>query len=183
MLSALAGSVATAALVAAGFLLRRWFTGAGTQEKATLYTSLANLHATMKEHGFSLDEVRSLEALLRSKVRQTRSVVPDPMPPEPKRFWTQTAMNMRAYASAKTADAQLQQALTDLLLLLSPEEEKVLDQLNSAWSEYRDKQSKFAAAQYTGGSIMPLIRSSEYENVTLQRLKTVLADVEERKSR
>lgn len=97
---------------------------------------------------------------------------------EPEGYWTQLAMNQRAYAALHTAEARLAEALLELEHYEDPEQ---LGQVQAAWEQFKDAQVKFAGSLYEGGSIRPLIEAGEALALTEQRLAWVLAETEERR--
>jgi uncharacterized protein YecT (DUF1311 family) len=97
---------------------------------------------------------------------------------EPEGYWTQAAMNLRSAASYRTANAQLEEALLELEHFADPDD---LRRVQDAWEVFRDQQAEFTASQYAGGTVVPLIRASEAEALTRQRLDWARAEVEERR--
>jgi uncharacterized protein YecT (DUF1311 family) len=89
-------------------------------------------------------------------------------------------MNQRAGASLQIATAQLEAVLLELEHHVGEEE---LRAVQTTWENFRDQQSNFAADQYKGGSIAPLIRASEAEAITQQRLAWARAELEDRQTR
>lgn len=184
------------AVPAAGFLLRRALTGARHQERVTLYGGLAEIAAKMKTAGVSQEDVEAVDAYVRGK-RQRRTALaklpgaaadaaaaeaalaPSSSAEEPEGYWTQAAMNQRAAASYATAIAQLR----EVLLELEHYDGAGLWEAQAAWEAFRDKQAELAAAEFEGGSIVPLIRASEAASLTEERIAWARARLAELKAR
>lgn len=186
-LSHLVTLLAGGAVTGAGFLLKRVMTGAKIQEQVTLFAGLTDISAKMKEHGLSPDDVNALTAFVSSKRRAEKlqkepeavaAIAVDAEGDEPDGYWTQFAMNQRAAAALRTADARLEEALLELEHFAGSDE---LTRVQDAWERFRDEQADFAASQYAGGSIAPLIKASEAEALTLDRIAWARAEVEERR--
>lgn len=183
----LISATAGAALAGVGYVIHRWLSGAGEQEKLARYTAIAQLSSLLKAEGFNVKEVEALSASLRGKVRQKEisAALEGARRDEdhrPQSYWTQSAMNARAAASFNTVDAQLTEALTSLRCLVSEEEGDALDLAQAAWERWRELHADFQSLQYKGGSIVPLIRASEAEAVTERRLIEVKADIAQREA-
>ena len=186
-LSHLATLLSGVVITGLGFMIKRRITGAKAQERVTLFAGLADISAKMKQHGLSVDDVSAMEAFVSSKRRagvllasasaQTE-VFREETAVEPEGYWTQAAMNQRADASFRTVDAQLAEALLELEHFSDGEH---LRSAQEAWEHFREQQAEFAASQYAGGSIAPLIAASEAQAVTEQRLAWARAEIEERR--
>jgi len=178
-----------AAVAALGFLARRWITGAGRREKIDSFAGVADIVATMKQHAMTKDEVQDMAIFLATKQRDLpnspreteSSERPDDMllGGEFPSHLTQLAMNQRAGAAAIVADAQLDQALLELEHFADAEG---LASVQRAWKAFRKRQVQFAGDQFDG-SMVPSIRSHEYEALTLERLAWVKAELKQRSSR
>jgi uncharacterized protein YecT (DUF1311 family) len=174
-----------AAVTAAGFFLKRLLSGAATQERITRYAGLADIASKMKAHGLSKNDVLAVEQFIRGKEREAEIAAEDePVPEqidesrnEPAGYWTQTAMNQRAAAAYRVADAQLRQVLLELEHYCGDE----FYRAQKAWEEFRDRQVEFARSEWDGGSIAPLIAAVEAETLTRQRIAWAQATLEQRK--
>ena len=100
-------------------------------------------------------------------------------------YMTQIEMNAEAGRRVDVARHQMERAI------IAVEksgwlEEKQLSGLNKAqenWEQYAKSQAEFAAAEFEGGSMAPLVYSSELEAVTISRigeLKRMLQEMHER---
>ena len=171
--------VAGAAIAALGFVAKRLFTKASRHEEAALYSGLADLQAKMTAANVSFADLDAFAAQIRSKVREADTK--DALGSEPNAFWTQAEMNRRAYAEFDVEEALLSQAITELEGLMGDDPD--LQAAQEAWIEYRDREAHFVAAEYEGGSIQPLIRSSELAALTRERRARVEAMIKDRRSR
>lgn len=175
------------AIPSGGFLIKRLLTGARAQERVTLYAGLTDIAAKMKQHGVSAGDVTTVEAFISRKRREgvliTQTADETPATEDDKRpagYWSQASMNQRAGASFQTATAQLEEVLLELEHYVSEEH---LRAVQETWERFRDEQADFAASQYEGGSIAPLIRASEAEAITQQRLAWARAELADRQDR
>ena len=179
-----------AALAGAGFLLRRIITGAGRKERIDSFAGVTDIVAKLRQHGLTPAEVQEMAVFIAGKQRgrptgeapsgQMQVKSADDEDDKPQSYWTQGAMNGRAWASAHVADAQLQQALLELEHYA---EDGELAQVQAAWEAYRDKQVSFAGNQFAGGSMASGVCALEREALTLQRLAWVTSEVADRRSR
>ncbi|RYF31221.1 MAG: DUF1311 domain-containing protein [Comamonadaceae bacterium] len=174
-------AVIAALVTASGFGLKRLITSAKRQERATLYSSLADLRSKMETAGVSFDDLDRFEAQIRSKARETSVALE--AAGEPDSYWTQGEMNHRARVDLELQDAELAVLLAELGGLVGEKRRVELDAAQEAWVRYRDLEAGFAASEYTGGSIMPLIRASEAASLTRERVAHIRAFLDDRKSR
>jgi uncharacterized protein YecT (DUF1311 family) len=179
LLEALGLLVAGAAVTTLGFVSKRLFTKASKHEEAALYSALADLKGKMIAADVSFADLDAFAAQIRSKVREADAK--HAVGTEPNSYWTQAEMNRRAYAEFDVEDALLAQAVAELEGLVG--EEPDLQAAQEAWIAYRDREADFAAAEYEGGSIQPLIRGSELAALTRERRARVEAMVTDRRRR
>lgn len=100
-------------------------------------------------------------------------------------YMSQLEMNVEAERRASVAQQQMERAIVALERSGWMDEHQILilrtTQRN--WEEYSKSQAEFAAAEFDGGSIAPLVYSSELESVTISRtgeLKRMLQEMRER---
>lgn len=84
---------------------------------------------------------------------------------------TQTELNDEAASAFKKADAKLNKVYTELRALLDDEEKARLKEVQLLWLKYRDANAEFAARQFEGGSIAPLVYSSAMTSTTEDRVE------------
>lgn len=98
---------------------------------------------------------------------------------------SQLAMNLEAERRASVAQNQMERAIIALEQSKWIEERQIasLKTTQRNWEKYAKSQAEFAAAEFNGGSIAPLVYSSELESVTISRtgeLKRMLQEMRER---
>ncbi|MGY6695208.1 MAG: lysozyme inhibitor LprI family protein [Roseinatronobacter sp.] len=84
---------------------------------------------------------------------------------------TQAEMNVEAGRRANVAQQQMERAIVALKRsgwLESPQISS-LDKAQESWEAYAKLQAEFAAAEFEGGSMAPLVYASELESVTISR--------------
>lgn len=98
---------------------------------------------------------------------------------------TQAEMNQEAGRRADVARQQMQRAIIALERSgwMNTEQETALKETQDRWEHYAQSQAEFAAAEFVGGSMAPLIFASELESATLSRtgeLKRMFSEMQER---
>ena len=83
---------------------------------------------------------------------------------------TQTAMNLCSHHEYKATDAALNEAYQNLKAQQSNSGKQALEAAELAWIDYRDLDCTFAASEYEGGSIVPLVIGTCLEDQTKTRL-------------
>lgn len=179
VVEALALLVAGAVITALGFMAKRLFTKASRHEETALYVALADLQAKMTAANVSFGDLDAFAAQIRSKVREADTK--DALVSEPDAYWTQGEMNRRAYAEFDVEEALLAQGMAELEGLIGDDPD--FQAAHNAWVAYRDREAHFVAAEYEGGSIQPLIRSSELAALTRERRARIEAMIKDRRSR
>ncbi len=102
-------------------------------------------------------------------------------------YMTQLEMNVEAGRRASVARQQMERAIIALERSGWMDERQVatLRVTQKSWEDYAKSQAEFAAAEFDGGSMAPLVFSSELESVTISRtgeLKRMLNEMSERYS-
>lgn len=179
VVQALALLFAGTGITALGFVGKRLFTKASSHEEAALYSALNDLQAKMRAANVSFGDLDAFAAQIRSKVREVDTK--DASVAEPDAYWTQGEMNRRAYAEFDVEDALLAKEIAELEGLIG--DDPNLKSAQQAWISYRDREANFVAAEYEGGSIQPLIRSSELAALTRERRARLEAMIKDRRSR
>ncbi len=98
---------------------------------------------------------------------------------------SQIEMNIEAERRAGVAQQQMERAIVALERsgLMDERQTSSLRTTQRNWDEYAKSQAEFAAAEFDGGSIAPLVYSSELEAVTISRtgeLKRMLQEMHKR---
>lgn len=86
-------------------------------------------------------------------------------------YMTQIEMNVEAGRRANVAQQQMERAIVALKRSgwLEPPQISNLDKAQENWGVYAKSQAEFAAAEFEGGSMAPLVYASELESVTISR--------------
>jgi len=100
-------------------------------------------------------------------------------------YMSQLELNVEAERRASVAQQQMERAIVALERSGWMDERQILilSTTQRNWKEYAKSQAEFAAAEFDGGSIAPLVYSSELESVTISRtgeLKRMLQEMRER---
>ena len=98
---------------------------------------------------------------------------------------TQIEMNVEAGRRANVAQQQMERAIIALKRSgwLEPPQLSNLDKAQENWEAYAKSQAEFAAAEFEGGSMAPLVYASELESVTISRTGEVNRMFKELKER
>ena len=176
-------------LAGMGYLLKRWIEKKPVVDAIERYQKLLSLTKELTEQKISLDDLEKLQTSLLKKsvaaenyAQSLKSEAKNLVEEKGKEFRTQAEMNQQAVDSFRLADAKLKVALATLESLLSYKERDALREAQATWENYRSKQGEYAAKQYEGGSIAPLIFYSELESVTLARIAAIESEVEHSRS-
>lgn len=171
------------------FLLRRWWTATPQQEQAAYLNSVADLAGKLRAHGMTIDDVRQLEAIMRSpalagrpSATQLFDVVSEEAA-EPDAFGTNNAIKARTHAAYDVANAQLEQAIMDLRLLVRHDEVDALLGAHERWRAYRKALEESAGMEFRGGTHEPLAGLIAGLAETERRTAEIRASVAERASR
>lgn len=102
-------------------------------------------------------------------------------------YMTQVELNLEADRRADVAKRQMVRAIIALERSgwMCETQVVALKEAQARWEKYARAQAKFAAAEFQGGSMAPLIFASELESATLSRtgeLKRMLEEIRERNS-
>lgn len=84
---------------------------------------------------------------------------------------TQAEMNVEAGRRANVAQQQMERAIIGLKRSgwLEPPQISNLNKAQENWEAYAKSQAEFAATEFEGGSMAPLVYASELESVTISR--------------
>lgn len=175
-----------------GFGLTRWWTRAGAHEKAAHLNNLADLRSKLQAGGVSIGDIEAFEAHLLSGTKSDAAAVLAAVGSDgdedadldlPQQYWTTVAMNARASAKLASLDAQLEEVLTDLGTLISDHENEWLYKTQRAWLAYRARAMSYAASEYYGGTMAPLVGVAHGMALTEERIAAIAADLADRKQR
>ena len=173
-----------------GFVLSRWWTGSKKQDHAAYLNSVADLAAKMRANGMTIDEVRQFEETMQNPsvaASQGASGVVEQFAAdedhEPMAFQSNVAMKARAGTAYGVADAQLDQALMDLRLLIGEHEWEHIKKAQAHWREYRSALEDAALREYEGGTHATLAMTMVGLAETERRAAEIRAQVIERSAR
>ncbi|MDO1451774.1 lysozyme inhibitor LprI family protein [Rhodocytophaga aerolata] len=93
---------------------------------------------------------------------------------------TQLEMNEEAYNNYKKADKELNLVYKKLLGSLNPKEKSLLIQAQRSWIKFRDSHCDFAAEEFDGGSIQPMVWATCLEEKTKARIEDLKASLQSR---
>jgi len=93
------------------------------------------------------------------------------------RIYTQLALNERASDAAGLIDAELAKIVEQIRASLLENERAPFDIANKEWAAFRNSQSTYAASQYEGGTIAPMVYWSEHFGVTKTRIERLRSDL------
>ncbi len=98
---------------------------------------------------------------------------------------SQLEMNLEAERRADVARKQMERAIVALERSgwMDEQQSSFLRATQERWEQYAKSQAEFAAAEFDGGSMKPLVFSAEHEAVTISRtgeLKRMLQEMTER---
>jgi len=164
-----------AAFTSIAFLVKRWIQKDRLTEEISRKERLAHLAAKMAEHGMTLEDLQDLENSLihkRQDLREIEDTVTAELAAESRDLsheMTQLEMNEAASLSFKRANEKMENIIAKLKIYHMPSEFASLEEAQSVWETYRDKQASFAASQFEGGSMQPMIYSGELERITIER--------------
>lgn len=100
-------------------------------------------------------------------------------------YMTQTEMNAEAGRRADVAEKQMERAVVALERSgwMNEAQSAALRDTQQRWQEYAQSQAAFVAAEYEGGSMAPLIYTSELEFATVRRTGELSRMLEEMRER
>jgi uncharacterized protein YecT (DUF1311 family) len=102
---------------------------------------------------------------------------------DPRFAGNQMEMNFASYDAYERAETKLKQIITGLKEYYSPEEIERFDEVNAAWKTFQELNADFAASEFAGGSIVPLIYASALESVTIARVVELETDLRIKRKR
>jgi Uncharacterized protein conserved in bacteria len=178
-----------------GYLLKRWWEGRSLKGRIQSITDLLKLHnelsaAKVSENVLSelrdeifkknrwqkTSEVAILEKIgigLREKIENDESGMSS--------FQTQRDMNRYALHLADLAEHEMNYLADELGAKIDDDDErKSFQKVQRAWHLFARRQAYFASLWVSGGSMQPLIYSSEYRNLAIDRATQLSAELRER---
>lgn len=157
---------------AVGYFGRRYVERRGTSERLERATKLLDLHERMERNNLSPADLDEIEDRLLAKNVRLRTLENQALlerASDSEKTVTQAEMNEQAINAFVSSDVKLSEMLSAVHGDLPSDLAKNLERSQTAWKLYRDAQADLLARQFEGGSIQPLIRSSELERLTIAR--------------
>jgi uncharacterized protein YecT (DUF1311 family) len=93
---------------------------------------------------------------------------------------SQSEMTLCWTKEHKAADTKLNQVYRQLVSMLGGEEKLELKKAQTAWLKYRDANCEFAANQYKGGSMRPMIYAICLAEMTINRTTELRSQITDR---
>lgn len=188
-----AGATLTAILGCIGYIGRRYISREREREQASLMASAADIASKLKANGLTFEEVDSVKQLIieRKKRKTTEKTTPKLISESHgdleiadnddssldsngiAKYWTQTSMNQRAFASLNVARANLEEKLTELYTIMDDPSVDLLERTQEKWEEFVKMQVELAGYEVKGGSMESMQRNFEEENLCRQRIITI----------
>lgn len=161
---------------AVGYFGRRYIERRGTSERLERATKILDLHERLERNNLSPADLDEIEDRLLAKNVRLRTLENQALlerASDNEKIITQAEMNEQAMNAFIASDAKLSALLSDVYSDISTDLMKDLERSQTAWAAYRDAQADLLAHQFNGGSIQPLIRSSELERLTIARMAEI----------
>jgi len=160
-----------------------WFFWRRKAEQAPVFENiqkaekLLSLRKELDHTNYTVEDLKSLEDALMGRAEAAKELsisyeqeAQQVREIEMNTAMTQTEMNVIAARAYRKAERKLDAIIEQMKTFFSPEECVHFDKANQAWRTYQQIHADFAASQYEGGSIQPLIHASALEAVTIARL-------------
>jgi len=171
------------------FVAKRWWTGAPRQERAAYLGSVADLAAKLRGNGMTLEDVHKFEALMQSPAVANstaasgvvENMAQDAEDASP--LQSNVALKARTSAAYGVANAQLDQSLMDLRLMISEREYEAVEVAQERWREYRKALEDCAFREYEGGTHATLALLLSGLGETERRTQEIRAEIAKRAAR
>lgn len=177
-------------------MVREWYNirfeamvdGRPSQERAVYLNSVADLAAKLRATGMTLEDVHCFEEIMLNPAvtsikASAKAVEEFAETLKPDAFSSTVAMKARTGASYRVAEARLDEALMDLRLLLSDDDQVSLLEVQAAWEAYRSKLEDRALREYIGGTHATLAMALAGLAETERRMEEIRNEIVERRSR
>lgn len=178
--------------VTIGWFGQRWLTGARHMETTARLLSVVDLVERLQRAGLSLEDAKKAADSIKAgaptlPISTAKSVVAsleDEIPEDidlPSQYTSTYAMKFRLDSKLSTLDAQINEALTELRILLSDDEYEAAIQVQSSWTEYRIAEGEFASVGARGGTGETIYAFSAMISVSETRLAMLREQIREAK--
>jgi hypothetical protein len=179
------GAVFGVVVSAGGYVIRRRLTGARATERADLLTKLADLKSKLEGHGYTVEDIESLESHLTSASRNGRH-----LGRPAKLVASLAAAEPDLVRMAASASLELAQASGDLVklamkyeALLSDEERRYFVTAQEAWEVFRDAEAGRVASEYAREGFGSLIATIVTLGLVFDRMAAIHSELGVRSTR
>jgi uncharacterized protein YecT (DUF1311 family) len=155
-------------------------------EAITRISATLDVRQRMQEQGVTLAELEKFQAEIMRQRRDNEDRITlelkanAPLPEE--RIITQAEMNTNAAERFREAEDKMQFILGELQQYLARGERFRFFEVQAAWEKYREEQSEYASSIAEGGSMQPMLRSSERERLTIERAAALQTELDFRRA-
>lgn len=174
-------------MAAVGWLVGRWITNAKGKENTDRLLSATNLIESLRNAGVSLQQARTFDReLSASKGRVSEETLEaliyssnEDSNDEPIELTNTMALKIRLSARQDTVEAQLEERLVELHLLIPEEMSAALENNQKAWEKFRDAESELGASYMAGGSgeaVSAMSASIAASEVRLEQLGEMITE-------
>lgn len=163
--------------VATWYLARRYNENQPLNEALDRAQKTAVLKKTLEQYNYSMEDLREFQEGLmgRSEIAKQLS---ESFASEAMRVGnmlqsgatTQTEMNQAASRSLQITEIKLEHVISELHKYFDPAQTQAFEVVQEKWRSFQKINAEFAAAQYEGGSIAPLVYATAMESAAITRL-------------
>ena len=140
------------------FLLKRRLMGSPKQERVAYLNTVVDIGAKLRAHGMTMEDVGVLEEIVQNPLIKASSAATQVVTemttnvPDNQAIHSIYSMKVRASAAYAVAETKLNQALTDLKLLIGVREWECMSTAQEHWKAYRTALEDCARREYEGGT-------------------------------
>jgi len=175
--------------IAVWYLVRRYNEKQPLNEEIERVQKTAELKKTLEQYNYSIEDLREFQDSLMGR-SEVAKALGESFANEANRIGetlssktiTQAEMNEAASLSLQATNIKLDHVISELKKHFNPAEIAGFNQAQDAWENYQKVNAEFAASQYEGGSIMPLIYASTLESAAITRLVELESELKLRKN-
>jgi uncharacterized protein YecT (DUF1311 family) len=169
-----------------GYFLKRKIESKPQLETLEKHKKLLDIHKQMNEQGIDVSGLKQLEAMITGKAKaiqsNTNALQAESSPlikEDDTEDLSQFELNKRAVKKLKIAKDKMQYAIAGIDSRVSDSDSQSLMKSQTEWERYSVSQAEAASSNYQGGSIYPLIYTSELESLTNERTARLRAELDE----
>jgi uncharacterized protein YecT (DUF1311 family) len=178
-----------------GYLTKRWWEGQSVRENIQDFVGLAKLRKDLTDADISLSTLQELKKQISdrniSRAKGEAEVIKnieESFVSDSQKFRiedtlrSQSEMNRYAFHLTDLAERELEFLLHALRGQLDEEEERRFQKAQRAWRLYSRRQADFSAGMFEGGSMRPMVYSSELRALTIERAAKIKDEIRERRA-